>query len=84
VAALRRWYASLDRDLLAAVEALSEEEIAGRRIVRSDFEESFFSPLADVQLDTYREALLIFYGKVSIYLRALDRPLPGDWADWIG
>ena len=26
------------------------------------------------QLDVYREALLIFYGKVSIYLRAIDGP----------
>src|SRR5262245_33479552 len=84
VAALRRWYAALDRDLLTAVEALSEEDIAGRHIVRGDFEADFFSPLPAVQLDTYREALLIFYGKVSVYLRALDRELPGDWEDWIG
>jgi hypothetical protein len=84
VTALQRWYAKLDRELLAAVEALSEEDIAGRRIVRGDFDADFFSPLPAVQLDVYREALLIFYGKASIYLRAMNRPLPGDWADWIG
>lgn len=84
VAALNAWYAQLDRDLMAAVAALSEEDIAGRRIIRGDFDEEFFSPLPKIQLDVYREALLIFYGKVSVYLRALGRPLPGQWPDWIG
>jgi len=84
VAALKTWYAQLDRDLMAAVEALSEDDIAHRRIIRGDFDESFFSPLPKIQLDIYREALLIFYGKVTVYLRAMERPLPGQWADWIG
>jgi hypothetical protein len=34
--------------------------------------------------ETPREALIIFYGKLSVYLRALERPLPGQWGDWIG
>jgi len=84
VAALVAWYAELDRDLLAAVADLSEDDIRSRRIVRGDFSEEFFSPLPAVQLDIYREALLIFYAKVSIYLRVMGRPLPGIWSDWIG
>ncbi len=84
VPALVTWYAELDRDLTAALEELSEEDVLTRRIVRGDFDEDFFSPLAPVQLDTYREALLIFYGKASVYLRAMDRDLPGNWSDWIG
>ena len=84
VAALKAWYAELDRDLKAAVEALSEDDIANRRIIRGDFDEDFFSPLVKVQLDVYREALLLFYGKVSVYLRAMNRPLPEQWRDWIG
>ena len=84
VPALQQWYSNLDRDLLEAVEALSEEDIAGRRIVRGDFDVDFFSPLPAYQLDTYREALLIFYGKASIYLRALDRPFPPQWSSWVG
>jgi hypothetical protein len=83
VVALRSWYATLDRDLLAAVEAISEDDISNRRIKRGDFDADFFSPLPAVQLDIYREALLIFYGKATIYLRAMGRPLPGDWPDWI-
>jgi DinB superfamily len=84
VAALTAWYAELDRDLLAAIEALSEEDIAGRRIDRRDFDVEDFSPLAAQDLDVYREALLIFYGKVSVYLRIMGRDLPRHWVEWIG
>jgi hypothetical protein len=31
----------------------------------------------------YREALLIFYGKASIYLKALGKTLPEQWQAWI-
>ncbi len=82
VGALTSWYAELDRELTAAVAALSEDDIASRRIVRGDFDS--FSPLPSIQLDIYREALLIFYGKVSVYLRAMGKSLPGHWQAWIG
>lgn len=82
--ALTFWYAELDRDLADAIAALSEDDIANRRIVRNDFDISDFSPSPAVQLDIYREALLIFYGKVSVYLRAMGKPLPGHWPHWIG
>jgi len=84
VAALSSWFADLDRRLLAAIEALSEDDVATHRISRHDFDVDDFSPLPPQELDIYREALLIFYGKVSIYLRAMGRDLPGHWRDWIG
>jgi hypothetical protein len=84
VGALASWYAELDRDLAEAVAALSEDDIANRRIVRDDFDITDFSPSPDIQLDLYREALLIFYGKVSVYLRATGKALPGHWEHWIG
>jgi hypothetical protein len=84
VAALAAWYAELDRDLQAAIEGLTDDEIATRRIERDDVYLDEFSPLAAQELDIYREALLIFYGKVSIYLRVLGRELPGHWQAWIG
>ncbi len=84
VAALRAWYAELDRDLLAALETLSEEDMTSRRIARGDFDEGYFSPLPTEQLDVYREALLIFYGKASVYLRAMGTTLPPQWQAWIG
>ena len=84
VGALASWYAELDHDLTDAIAALSEDDIANRRIVRKDFDISDFSPSPDIQLDIYREALLIFYGKVSVYLRAMGKPMPGHWHHWIG
>lgn len=84
VSALTAWYADLDRDLHTALEALTEDDVAHRRVVRSDFDIEDFSPLPAQELDIYREALLIFYGKVSVYLRAMGRELPPHWQAWIG
>lgn len=84
VGALSRWFADLDRSLLAAIEALTDDDVTNRRISRDDVDVEGFSPLAAQELDIYREALLIFYAKVSIYLRAMGRDLPGHWTNWIG
>jgi hypothetical protein len=84
VGALREWYADLDRRLAIALEALTEDEVTNRRVTRHDFDVEGFSPLPPQELDVYREALLIFYGKVSIYLRATRKALPGHWQPWIG
>ena len=84
VAALSAWFADLDRGLLAAIEALTDDDIANRGITRVDYGVDDFSPRPPQELDIYREALLIFYGKVSIYLRAMGRDLPGHWSHWIG
>jgi len=37
-----------------------------------------------IQLSIYNEALLIFYGKASVYLKAMGKTLPEQWEDWIG
>jgi len=84
VGALSRWFADLDRSLLAAIEALTDDDVTNRRISRDDVDVEGFSPLAAQELDIYREALLIFYAKVSIYLRAMGKDLPGHWSVWIG
>jgi len=82
VAALSSWFADLDKDLQAAIEAVTDDDAANRRFYRADLPD--FSPLLPQELDIYREALLIFYAKASIYLRAMGRELPGDWQAWIG
>jgi hypothetical protein len=84
VVALRAWYTELDRDLMAALDALTEADTTSRRITRGDFDQDYFSPLPTEQLDVYREALLIFYGKVSVYLKAIGVTLPRQWQAWIG
>jgi hypothetical protein len=82
--ALVAWFHRLDTDLLAALDALSNEDVRDRHIEGADFDPGAFSPSPAVQLDIYREALLIFYAKVSVYLRAFGIALPGNWASWIG
>ena len=32
----------------------------------------------------YREAVYIFYGKLSVYLKALERDAGQQWAMWVG
>lgn len=84
VAALVGWFDDLDRRLRTALAALTGDDVASRRISRRDFDVDDFSPLPPQELDVYREALLIFYGKVSVYLRMMGRELPGHWGAWIG
>lgn len=73
------WYADLDRELKSVVSALSEEDLANRTIDRGGGFK--LSPAA--QLEIYKEALLIFYGKVDIYLKAMGKERPNQWASWI-
>lgn len=36
------------------------------------------------QFDTYAQAMLIVFGKLDVYLKALAKPLPERWAEWVG
>jgi len=80
VVKLRAWYEQLDAELYAAVAALSDEEVANRPIDRGN---GFLVP-ADVQLHIYQEALIIFYGKTTVYLKLLGKPTSEQWQHWIG
>src|SRR5688572_12684211 len=78
VAALKAWNAKLDADLFAAIESLSNDDIETKLIDRGGF-----MPNPRVQLHVWREAILIFCAKVSIYLRALSIEFPEQWKYWI-
>ena len=78
VAALRTWYQALDQELDGVLSALSEDDIQHKMIDRG-----FPMPLG-AQMHTYREALLIFYGKAVCYLHALERALPQQMREWVG
>ena len=80
VAQLAGWYAELDAELKATIEALSEEDISGRVVDRGG---DFKLPLR-VQLNVYQEALLIFYGKAIVYLRAMGKTPPQQMQEWLG
>jgi hypothetical protein len=79
VAQLAGRFEVMDHELKAALSTLSEEDIQKRLIDRSG---GFVIPVM-VQVHIYREALLIFYGKVSVYLKALGKTMPEQWQDWI-
>jgi uncharacterized damage-inducible protein DinB len=80
VAQLTAWFAALDQDLRATIEGLSEDDIANRLIDRG----GDFQLPPQIQLSVYNEALLIFCGKVSVYLKAMGKTLPQQWQDWLG
>lgn len=75
---LKAWFAALDAQMSAALEALSEEDAQGRMVDRGGW-----SLPVMANFHTYREAVLIFCGKASIYLKALEKPLPEQWQTWI-
>ena len=77
---LSTWFKELDDELDRTIQALSEEDIQTRTINRGG---DFILPI-QIQLEIYKEALLIFYGKVSVYLKALRLERPGRWQEWIG
>jgi hypothetical protein len=79
VAELQKWFIDLDEELEAAVSGLTEEDLANQQVDRGGWS---VSPA--MQLEIYKEALLIFCGKVSVYLKAMGKELPEQWQDWIG
>lgn len=78
VAGLAAWYQVLDAELEAAVAGLAEEDVKSRQIDRGGWS---LPPL--IQLEVYKEALLIFYGKVNVYLKAMGKTRSQQWQDWI-
>jgi uncharacterized damage-inducible protein DinB len=79
VEVLRQIFAEQEQAFKAALSALSDETINTQTVDRGGFE-----PTIRAQFHVYREALLIFYAKVSIYLRALGKEFPEQWRYWIG
>lgn len=79
VSQLKAWYDTLHTELEAAVGAISDEDAQSRMIQRG---ENFAVP-AHLQINILQEAYLIFYGKAMIYLKAMQKERPQQWADWI-
>jgi hypothetical protein len=82
VTKLKAWYQQLDEDLYTALGALSDDEAQNRLIERGY--PMHYSLSAGDQMLCYREALMIFYGRATLYLRALGKELPQQIKDGIG
>ena len=80
VASLRAWFDAQDAAMKSALDRFTDEEL---RIDRIDRGGGFVaSPF--VQFQVYREAVYILYGKLSVYLRALERDAGDNWAAYVG
>lgn len=76
---LKAWLAKLDRDMDDAFAAISEDDVQNRVIDRG----GYTMPVR-VELHCYREALLIFYGRATLYLNALGKEWSDQMKGWIG
>jgi len=79
VARVSAWFQELDQELRNTIESLTQEDVSNRVIDRGPE----FKVPPHIQLEIYKEALLIFYGKSSLYLKAMGKELPQQWQDWI-
>ncbi len=80
VEGLAAWYRDLDEEFEAVVKGLSDDDLHLRRVDRGDG----FSPSLHVQFQCFHEAVLMFYAKASIYLKALQKPLSEKWRTGVG
>lgn len=80
VARLTAWYTALDQEFETVVREFSEDDLHRRQIIRGHG----FTPSPYVQFQIYREALLMFYAKASVYLKALRKSVNDQWHAGIG
>jgi uncharacterized damage-inducible protein DinB len=80
VGRLKAWYQALDEEFEAVVREFSDDDLKNKQIDRGhDFT---VPPL--VQFEIYHEAILIFYAKASVYLKALQKSVNDQWQSWVG
>ncbi len=77
---LTRRFAELDAALEAVLESISDEAFRDTRI---DHGGGYILPMRGI-FHTWVEALVIVYGKLDVYLRAMGRSRSEQWVDWIG
>jgi len=78
VTRLGSWFHELDAELQAAATAFTDDDLT-KTVKR----ESGYEPSVEMSLDIYVQAALIFLGKASIYLKAMSKPLPPAFQNWI-
>jgi len=75
---LKTWFQALDDEMLDTISAFSNEYLT-KRVDRGGFNST-----VEREVDHYGEALLIFFGKATIYLKALNKPVPESIENTIG
>lgn len=77
VSQLKAWYDTLDAEMKETVAALSDEDM--KKMVDRGYE----FPV-ETQMQIYLQALLIFFGKATVFVKAMNKPLPKSIEEWIG
>jgi len=78
VARLKAWFQTLDDELKATISAFSDEDL------KKTVDRGGYMMPVELQLDVYLQALLIFFGKATVYLKAMNKPLPQQIHEYIG
>lgn len=76
---LKAWYARMDADFKTRLESLSEADLQ-KPIKRP----SGSTLPIELQIDIYVQALFIVYGKLMVYLRAMNKTLGPAVEEYIG
>ena len=77
ISKLKSWFHSMEAEMKELVSAFSDEDLK-QNIDRG------FNLSIELQLQVYLQALFIFFGKATIYVKAMNKALPKQIEDWIG
>jgi hypothetical protein len=80
VAALAAAWNAQEQAMRDVLSALPQDVVQTQTIDRG----GGFTPSLSLNFQFYRESLLIFAARASLYLKALGKPLNHQWLDWIG
>lgn len=78
VAQLKAWYQQMDDEMKAIVARFSDDDLT------KTVDRGGYAAPVDVQLDIYLQALLIFFGKASVFCKALDVEMTPSFQEYIG
>jgi len=78
VAQLGTWFHTLDEGMKVAIAELLDED------VNKTVDRGGNAVTVEFQLDVYLQAVLIFLGKATIYLKGMNKPLPKEFQEYIG
>lgn len=76
---LKKWFDQLDQQMLDLVKSFDETDL----LKQVDRTNGSIRPIIS-QLDIYIQTMLIFFGKIVIYFRAMQKPLPPSIEEYIG
>ncbi len=77
---LAEWIRAQEELLKNSIRRYSDEELNTKVVDRG----GGWEIQLQTQFHVYREALLIFFGKLDVYLRLMKKERPEQWVQWVG